>query len=304
MKNIVLLVVASAALVLVSCQSHYSKAREEISRLNMALDSLKYAKAEADSAVVRLDGYLDMITESLDSIKIAEGIYTLNYDETGRALRRSEILKNLALLGEIVARQKDRIEELEARIAESPDSSRRYVALISHLRGQIAEKEAKIAQLQRNVSAQRVQIRTLSEKVDSLEIEKVQQADIIQTQNDAIAEQTETIKEMVRQEDAARQVYVLIASTADLRSKQIYVRQRFYPANVKQEYCRIVDSRFYTGEKISSNRTGILAKAPTVLSAMPAGSYQFTQAEGGYVLEVLDRDAFWSMSKILVVLAD
>lgn len=304
MKNIILLVVASAALVLVSCQSHYSKAREEISRLNMALDSLKYAKAEADSAVVRLDGYLDMITESLDSIKIAEGIYTLNYDETGRALRRSEILKNLALLGEIVARQKDRIEELEARIAESPDSSRRYVALISHLRSQIAEKEAKIAQLQRNVSAQRVQIRTLSEKVDSLEIEKVQQADIIQTQNDAIAEQTETIKEMVRQEDAARQVYVLIASTADLRRKQIYVRQRFYPANVKQEDCRIVDSRSYTGEKISSNRTGILAKAPTVLSAMPAGSYQFTQAEGGYVLEVLDRDAFWSMSKILVVLAD
>lgn len=304
MKNIVLLVVASAALVLVSCQSHYSKAREEITRLNMALDSLQYAKAEADSAVVRLDGYLDMITESLDSIKIAEGIYTLNYDETGRALRRSEILKNLELLGEIVARQKDRIEELEARIAESPDSSRRYVALISHLRGQISEKETKIAQLQRNVSAQRVQIRTLSEKVDSLEIEKVQQADIIQTQNDAIAEQTETIKEMVRQEDAARQVYVLIASTADLRSKQIYVRQRFYPANVKQEYCRIVDSRSYTGEKISSNRTGILAKAPTVLSAMPAGSYQFTQVEGGYVLEVLDRGAFWSMSKILVVLAD
>lgn len=279
-------------LVLVSCQT-----RRRLSEVTYQRDSLLALTQQQDSIKESIDAYIGTLVETLDSIKTQEKILTIQRKEDGQALKKDEIRNNLELFSRIIHRQRDRIQDLEAKLENyGLDSTSKYRVLISHLYQQIDEKNVQIAHLKKDLETKNVTITRLSGKVDSLKKDVQDISEQVSAHEVTIAEQTEILQE---QSDMLNKAYIKVGTRKELKAAgligNLFQGGKLQVSSLDLSQFTPVDIREIEEIQLSSNH-------PRLISSHPSNSYEIKRQQvGGSVLRILDSPSFWSVSNILVI---
>lgn len=282
----VLLLVA----VLTSCNVERS---EKYQALLAERDSLY---TEAVAAKGGFDNALNTINEienALESVRVAEGIIMMENEEGNTSKAVSEI----NAIQQTLQENRNKIADLEKQLASQSAQSKALNQTVSRLKKQLDEKDAYISSLKDELQESRQQIANLNTQVSDLNenIENLNEnIDVLNVRN---AAQRATIE---NQDAALNTVWVCIATVQVLREKGIIEKGLFQGNEINKQ--GFDQSQFMQADKRELTHVPLNTKKATLITTHPEGSYSITEtSDGSKVLNINDKDAFWSISKYLVV---
>ena len=279
-----------------SCEN--KKQQQEIAELKTRCDSLQVLTQMQDSSRVAIESYVETIALTLDSIKIQEQLLTIKVDENGRPLKKQEIKKNLDLLADVIKRQRERIEFLEAQLLHKGiDSTSHYRTLISHLYDVIDKKDAQIKQMELDLAKKDRIITSLNTRVTNLESDVDAISTHAKEQAETIAIQTEI---MNAQNDQLNIGYLFIGTRKDLTRAGVLTKGLFTGGKLNASGLDL--SRFEQIDIREIHDVTCNSLHPKLLSTHPASSYEFIKNHNKTsTLVIKDPGAFWSLSNFLII---
>ena len=277
--------------IVVSCDVERS---EKYQSLLAERDSLY---TEAVAAKGGFDNALNTINEienALESVRAQENIIMMENQEGNTNKAVSEI----NAIQQTLQENRTKIANLEKQLAEQGSKSKALNQTVSRLKKQLEEKDVFINNLKDELQQSRKQIADLHEQVSDLNEninELSSNLDVMTVQN---AAQQATIE---NQDAMLNTVWVCIATQKVLVEKGILNKGGLFSASEisKQGFDK---SQFTQGNKRDMDFIQLNTKKAKVMTNHPESSYQINESEeGSLVLEILDKEAFWSMSNYLVV---
>ncbi len=252
---------------------------------------------EAVAAKGGFDQALNTINEiesALESVRAQENIIMMENQEGNTNKAVSEI----NAIQQTLQENRQKIENLEKQLAEQGATSKALNQTVSRLKKQLEEKDTYIASLKDELQQSKAQIATLNDQVTDLSNninELNSNLDVMTVQN---AAQQATIE---NQDAMLNTVWVCVAPQQTLVDKGILSKGGLFKSSelTKQGYDK---SQFAEIDKREVESIPLNTKKPTIMTSHPESSYQIVEVEGGNkVLEILDKESFWSISNYLVV---
>lgn len=293
-KKLFFLIASLQVALFVSSCGENSVVREQREKI----DSLENANWKKQLEYEDLQRNLSVITIGLDSIAIEEGKLFLNGDVEWRNVNRQRAQQNVAYIRDLLARHRDRIEELESRLEAGDANARMLRTIISSLREQIDAKDKELEQLKRDLDNNKRNIIALKEQVQKMDEEQKMQQDTILQQQETILQQQETIQQQL---DKLNNAYLRIGTKQELKAQGLL--SGGFLKKKKIDYTNI-DFSLFEKINIESTRSISLPAKAKILTAIPVGSYELIKDELGSTLNILDPEKFWSVSNFLIIQTD
>lgn len=272
---------------LISC----SNQSNERSEADMKIDSLTQLSKKQKEQIGNMEGFISSIAETMDSINTQELELIKNGNIERRGTGKSVILNNLKRYKETIQRQKEMISQLEQRLSEQKDAmSEKMLQIVAFYKKELDAKDQTIAKLQSDIASNKKDISILKEEVDNLTATKLEMDKTIKEQDATLLNQTNMINK----------AYIKIGSKKDLKAAGLlkgglFAKKKLDTSSLKKELFQEVDMR-------SCNELQIQSSNPKILSPMPESSYKFVKDDkGNCYLHIISPDAFWSVSKFLVI---
>lgn len=260
----------------------------EMEKLVAERDSLQTAYSNSEKDLKELNSLVSDIASSLDSISLTEKTLYTDKDKDGVLLDKKQILKNLETFGEILARQKRRIAQLEDSL-QAVDSSK-WNIIISSIRMSLEEKELEVLSLKEELATKNKDIRNLRNKLATTESE----VNSVKEQNtmlqNAIAAQDEVINEC----------YVRIGTKKELQEAGLL--KGGFLAKKKVNYEKLDKSTFAPVDIRKFRIIELNSKNPKILTPVPASNtYHFETENNKKVLYIDNPTEFWRASNYLII---
>ena len=252
---------------------------------------------EAVAAKGGFDNALSTINEienALESIRAAEGIILMENQEGNTSKAVSEI----NAIQQTLRENRDKINALEKQLAEQGAKSKALNQTINRLKKQLDDKDVFINNLKDELQQSRQQIADLSEQVSDLNENISSLNSSLDVMNEMNAVQQETIE---NQDVMLNTVWVCVAAESALIEKGIISKGGLFQAKEisKQGFDK---SQFVQADKRELNVIPLNTKKAKMMTTHPENSYQINEGEQGSLeLQIIDKDAFWSISNYLVV---
>ena len=252
---------------------------------------------EAVAAKGGFDNALNTINEienALEAIRAQENIIMMENQEGNT----NKAVLEINAIQQTLQENRKKIEKLEKQLAEQGSKSKALNQTVSRLKKQLEEKDTYINNLKDELQQSRQQIADLNEQVSDLNEninELSSNLDVMTVQN---AAQQATIE---NQDAMLNTVWICIATQQMLVEKGVLSKGGlFQPTEIsKQGFDK---SQFMQGNKRDLDIIPLHTKKAKIMTNHPESSYEITETEdGNKVLEIRDKDAFWSMSNYLVV---
>ena len=279
------------ALLAASCDVERS---EKYQALLAERDSLY---TEAVGAKGGFDNALNTINEieaALESVRAQENIILMDNQEGNTNKAVSEI----NAIQQTLQENRQKIEKLEKQLADQGASSKALNQTVSRLKKQLEEKDTYINNLKDELQQSRNQIATLNEQVSDLN-ENINE---LNTNLDVMAVQNAAQQATIENQDALlNTVWICIATQQVLVEKGVVSKGGLFQSSEisKQGFDK---SHFMQGNKRDLEMIPLNTKKAKIMTSHPEGSYQINEGDGGaQTLQILDKEAFWSMSNYLVV---
>lgn len=283
MKKLVFLsVIAVVAMVMASCGN---KAEE----LQKQVDSLQTALTERTGDYDRLNEFLAVVNEGLDSISVQENGLLVRNPESPLP-SRAEMKKGLSELKNTLQTQRERIAKLEKDLAAGRGDISKLRGIINVLKEQIEAKDAQISDLLAQLEQSNISIEQLTTRVGNLTQQNVQQEVKIAEQEEVMAVQDQMLNEG----------FIKIASKKELKDAGLlsggglFSKKKVDMSKVDQKLFQKVDIR-------NVKEIPIPSKKPVILSPNPTGSYRLEQGDNSSTLIITDPGKFWSVSNFLII---
>ena len=252
---------------------------------------------EAVAAKGGFDNALNTINEietALEAVRAQENIIMMENQEGNTNKAVSEI----NAIQQTLQENRNKINNLEKQLAEQGSTSKALKQTVSRLKKQLEEKDVYINNLRDELEQSRQQIADLSEQVSDLNEninELTSNIDAMSVQN---AAQQATIE---NQDVMLNTVWICIGTQQVLVEKGVLSKGGLFQAKEisKQGFDK---SQFMQGNKRDLEVIPLNTKKAKIMTTHPESSYEITETEdGNKVLEIRDKEAFWSMSNYLVV---
>ncbi len=277
------------ALLLSSCAGKDQKKIDE--------DSVKIADltAEYEEATNFNDSLMLLMGDiytGLDSINTQEGLL-YNMGSGDAADRRAEIRRNLSTIKARLAANKQLLASMEAKVKASGNENSVQAKTIAQLRQHIEQQDAKIAQLESDLSKAREEIGNLNTQVAETQ-EQVK----VETQAKEEAQAA-----TIAAENEANKVYYAIGSNKELKDKGLLSKK--FLGTTKVLKGNFDASYFVTADKRTLKSIPTNAKKVKIWSNMPEGSYRIVgEKDGPKSIEIVNPDKFWSLASHLIIQTD
>ena len=237
---------------------------------------------------------INEIENALESVRAQENIIMMENQEGNTNKAVSEI----NAIQQTLQENRQKIEKLEKQLAEQGATSKALNQTVSRLKKQLEEKDTYIASLKDELQQSKQQIADLSEQVSDLNQninELNQNLDVMNVQN---AVQQATIE---NQDALLNAVWVCIAPQQTLVEKGIVSKGGLFQASEisKQGFDK---TQFNQLDKREVESIPLNTKKPKMMTNHPDNSYQIVDSEdGNKILQIIDKEAFWSISNYLVI---
>lgn len=284
-------VLCVTALFLGSCNVEHSK---KYQALLAERDSLYTEVVAAKGGFDQALNTINEIEEALESVRAAEGIIMVENQEGNT----SKAVTQINAIQQTLQENRNKINDLEKRLAEQGSKSKALTQTVNRLKSQLEEKDNFIASLKAELQSSKDQIVELSNQVADLNDDILTLNDNIENLNVQNAAQQATIES---QDAALNTVWVCIATTQVLKEKGVITKGGlFQPSALSTQ--GFDKSQFMQSDKRHLNTIPLNTKKANVMSNHPQSSYELVENEdGALVLNILDKDTFWSVSNYLVV---
>ncbi len=285
MRNLIVLGLA-AALVMGGCSN---KEKEEEARRQADA-----SRAELVAAVADRDELLNLVNEistGMEQIKQLENILSVSGgDETPG--QRQQIKSDIAAIQKTLQERREKLEELENKLAASSQSNQSLKKTINNLRAQIDSQTAEIGSLRSNLDEAKATIGSLGAQVDSLNT----------TVSTVVAQRDSTDQQNVALQNEMNLCYYAIGTKSELKENRIietgFLRKtKLMKGDFDRNFFTVADKRTLTTLDLNSDKAEILTN-------QPAGSYVISEGNGHKVLRITNPAAFWSLSNYLVIKID
>ena len=252
---------------------------------------------EAVAAKGGFDNALNTINEienALEAVRAQENIIIMDNQEGNTNKAVSEI----NAIQQTLQENRKKIDNLEKQLAEQGTKSKALTQTVNRLKKQLEEKDTYINNLKDELQQSRQQIAELNDQVNDLSnniTELNSNLDVMTVQN---AAQQATIE---NQDALLNTVWICVATQQTLVEKGVLSKGGLFQASEisKQGFDK---SQFMQGNKRDLDVVPLHTKKAKIMTNHPENSYQITEGEEGSLsIQILDKNAFWSISNYLVV---
>lgn len=285
MKRIFIPVLAvAAAVAVVSCGGESSKEREQ----RQLIDSLETANLKKTLEYDDMKEYLQVIADGLDSIALEENELLVG-NSVGEHFNRQRIKQNLDHVRDILARHRDRIDSLEAKLQGGSAEIRNLRTIITALRSQVDAKDRELASLRADLEDSRKNVADLTDRMQQISA-------VAEEQSQTIENQAATIE---RQKEEQYVAYMRIGTGKELEADGLKQKGNIFKKS-SIDYTAFDTSKF---QKIDTRtfRSLNLPKKAEIITTVPKGSFELVKTADGQILNILDPAKFWSVSKFLII---
>lgn len=284
MKKTILIAITTVAIA--SCNNEL---KQEIETLKSEKAELEQRVREQDSAVDNFTNAMLEIQENLNIIREKEGRLRVAESTTGERFvsMKDAVIQDIQDINSIIEESKAKISRLNQQLSSSKSKNNQLSKLVESLQKQIEEREATIVQLTSAIEERDETIRQLSRKVQ------------------VITEESE--RTISAKETEINKCYYIVDTRRNLRDKGIIDSQGGFLGigRVKTISSSADQSLFTIGDIRNLNRIDLDTKSARIISEHPQGSYGI-EREGKKVTGIVINDpkAFWSLTRVLVVMVD
>lgn len=264
--------------------------RVDMSKYIAERDSIIRDSQFKERKLNELSDIISTIAAGLDSIAMQENMLLTNKDKDGVLLSKRQIYENLKFFEGVLARQRRQIQQLEDSLGHGAGVDK-LRNIVEFLNAQLAEKDATIQSLKRDLSNKNKSISELRESLASIRtsVEQTEKKNKILTS--ALSTQDEIINEC----------YIKIGTKKELQQAGLLKggflsKKRVDYANVGKENFNAVDIRKFREIVLKSDN-------PRILTPMPNNrSFHFEDnGDGTCTLRITDPTLFWSVSNFLII---
>lgn len=286
MKKIILVLVCVCALM--ACGS--DKRKEDL-RASIVQDSLNRILSQKDAELNDIMGTINDIQEGFREINLAEGRVSDNAVNAER-MTKEDIRENISFIQRTMQLNRERIARLQAQMKNSTVKADKLEATILELQRQMTEKQTQIEALQAQLKEKDIKIEEQGKEITKLNTDVSSLAADNEAKKATISKNEETIG---RQDKDLHTAYYVFGTKKELKSQGILDGSDVLKGNYNKNYMTKIDTRVVKSIKLYS-------KSATLKTSHPAGSYTLeSDAQKQYTLYIKNPDAFWSISKSLVV---
>ena len=289
--RLTLVLMLFVALLATSCDVERS---EKYQALLAERDSL-YTEAVASKG--GFDQALNTINEieaALEAVRAQENIIMMDNQEGNT----NKAVTEINAIQQTLQENRQKIQNLEKQLAEQGATSKALNQTVSRLKKQLEEKDTYISSLKDELQQSREQIAELNEQVTDLN----NNINELSTNLDEMTVQNAAQQATIENQDAMlNTVWVCIAPQQTLVEKGILSKGGLFQSSAitKQGFDK---TQFVEGNKRELELIPLNTKKPTIMTNHPESSYQIVEAEdGNKILQIIDKEAFWSISNYLVV---
>lgn len=270
--------------------------QKKIDRLQATNDSLRAVGTDKDSNINDFVSTFNEVEANLDSIKQIERVIDKD-TKAGeiKGSRKDQIKGDISYIYSLLQKNRKLVADLSAKQKASNKHSAALQKMIDNLNKSIEEKDGQIAQLTDELGKLNVQVKDLNVKVtdlntnvDNLNVDnQKKQADI-----DA-------------KTAALNTAYYVIGTSRELKDKKIITGAGgFIGIGRVKDLKSDLDMNNFTKVDITKiNEIPIMKKKVTIVTSHPANSYRIEGDKTADKLVILNATEFWSLSKVLVIVA-
>lgn len=278
MKKVLTIVsVALVALILSSCVENSKKYQALLAEKQ----AIEVQKADIENQYNAAIGIINDVENNLQAIRDQEGLLLVQQEGS---TQRDQIVSELLQLKEAMAADNARLDSLTNVIEKSGRNAANLRKQIKNLQAQIAEKDQMIADLQNTIVVKEKEIANLNTQVEGLNKD-------LNTANETIVTVT---NEKIQVINEMNEVYYINATKKELKEMGILTKKFILRNTVPTEM-------FTKADKRELNEITYTTKKAVILSNHPAASYTLVKGDGTYTLQITDPEAFWSVTRYLVV---
>lgn len=280
MKKILCFV--SCLAVLTSCD-YFTREKEQLTAQN---DSLTVALSEKQFALDQAMQSIADIQEGFRAINEAEGRVAIQTGVEG-VTDAQRLKEDLQFIQQKMDENRKQIEQLQKKLKASGSEAASLRKVLANLQQELADKTASIAVLHSELAQKNFRIAEL----DSAVVMLTTDVNTLQEITDA---QHEVIEQQVTQLHTAWYVY---GTAKELKEQNILKDGKVMSsADFNKNYFTEIDTR-------DDSVFPLYAKHAKLLTVHPAGSYEFTKDESKQLtLSIIDAEAFWGVSRYMVIL--
>lgn len=264
-------------LMLTACGKN-SKQEEERQKELTELQSLRTQVAEQDSLI-------NMVIQNFAQIQQLEGMISLDSNSEVPQSQRAKIEDNLRLINEKLESNRQTIDLLNKKLAQSGNKNSSLQRTIGTLQEQLNAKNAEILDLTEELKRKNYAIGVLDSMVTGLS------NNVENLSKTSAAQQAE----IDRQDAALNTVRYCIGTSRDLKDMNIVRNGEVVTEGYQSDYFTQIDLRKVTSIPLYEKRAELKTKHPQ-------SSYKLVKGEDKMLtLEITNPKEFWSLSKILVI---
>lgn len=280
MKKIFCMVLCVAALA--SCTN--VKREKELTARN---DSLTVALNEKNVALDQAMQAIADIQEGFRVINEAEGRVVIQSQGAEGITDAQRLKEDILFIQQKMADNRKQIEDLQKKLKAGGAETANLRKVLANLQKELEAKVASIAALQSDLARKNIRIAEL----DSAVVMLTGDVNALQEITDA---QQEVIEQQITQLNTAWYVY---GTAKELKEQNILKDGKVLSSTeFNKNYFTEIDVR---DDKVFP----LYAKRAKLLTAHPEGSYEFVKDEEKLLtFRIVDADAFWSVSRYMVIL--
>ena len=288
MKKIILLLAAAFTLT-VGCDTKREKEQARDSS-TATIDSLRQALTQSQNESSDLIETLSQIQDGFDQINEAEGRVTVE-NRQGEHANKQAIMENMAFIQRTLKLNRELISNLQQQLRSTSQSDARTKAkleeMVANFTKQLEDKNKEIESLREELSKKDIQIAEQGEQIATLN----SNVSNLSQQNEAKA------RTVAAQDKELNTAYYVFGTKKELREQRILQRGDVLKSNdFNKDYFTRIDLR-------ATKTIRLYSKSAKLMTNHPAGSYSLDkdpQTEQ-YTLRITNPQAFWSVSKYLVI---
>lgn len=286
--------VAAAGIAATSCNG--DKLRQAESENAELTAQVSEQRAMQDSLLVLFNDISDGMAQIKDLEKIISAPTNLSTESNER---KEQIKNDMIAIQQALQERRQRLEQLEAKLATLGGENKELLRTIDNLKAQIADQQTEIATLTNQLASANIQIKQLGTQVTNLN-------STVDSLNTGIAAE-QAARQQVQEQNArldaeANACYYVIGTDKELKAHGIISKKFLGKTKVMKGDPDL--AYFTTGDVRTLTVIPTHSTKAKVMSGQPSDSYTIVDQNGQKVIKITNPTRFWQMSRYLVIKAD
>lgn len=284
--------ILAAGIVLSACNNEAEREKEQ-KQFSYKLDSISLIANAKDSTINDLLLSFNEIKQNLDSVAMRQNIISTEVsaqkgDLVGDA--KNQINVQISAINDFLKQNRKKIADLNRKLKKNSINIDQFQKMITNLNEEIAQKNSELQTLNDRLTSVNAQVAQLQTSVEKLN-------DMNTIQSQTIADQTA----------AMHTAYYIVGESKDMEKKKIIDRKGGVLGMGKTAKLNSdLDKNNFT--RIDYTQVLIIpinSKKAKVITTHPSDSYLLDKENGEFTnLRIIQPDKFWSETKYLAVLKD